>query len=88
VLTTSVFAGILQSPETSSKVSCSLHTAKVAGSNPASPTHKKAKRMHHETFARLGIKYLKAVKEYQEAQREQTAHLIAQLAQEGIKFDL
>jgi uncharacterized protein Yka (UPF0111/DUF47 family) len=47
--------------------------------------------MHHETFARLGIKYLKAVKEYQEALRElreQTAHLIAQLAQEGIKFDL
>ncbi len=31
---------------------------------------------------------LKAVKEYQEAQREQTAHFIAQLAQEGIKFDL
>ncbi len=54
----------------------------------AAPLHKKAKRMHHETFARLGIKYLKAVKEYQEAQREQTAHFIAQLAQEGIKFDL
>ena len=44
--------------------------------------------MHRETFARLGIKYLKAVKECQEAQRKQTAHFIAQLAQEGIKFDL
>lgn len=54
----------------------------------AAPLHKKAKRMHHETFARLGIKYLKAVKEYQETQREQTAHFIAQLAQERIKFDL
>ena len=43
---------------------------------------------HHETFARLDIKYLKAVKEYQETQREQTAHFIAQLAQERIKFDL
>jgi hypothetical protein len=55
---------------------------------PAAPLHKKAKRMHHETFARLGIKYLKALKEYQEAQREQTADFIAQLAQVGIKFDL
>ncbi len=44
--------------------------------------------MHHETFARLGIKYLNAVKEYQEAQRAQTTHIIAHLAQEGIKFDL
>ena len=36
----SIIAGILQSPESSSKLSCCLHTAEVAGSNPASPTKK------------------------------------------------
>src|SRR5688572_28875742 len=34
------FAGILQSPDTSSNLSCCLHTAEVAGSNPALPTQK------------------------------------------------
>ena len=34
-------AGILQSPEIPSKLSCCLRTAEVAGSNPASPTLKK-----------------------------------------------
>src|SRR5919112_1785431 len=34
------FAGILQAPEIPSKLSCCLHTAEVAGSNPASPTQK------------------------------------------------
>jgi hypothetical protein len=34
------FAGILQAPVTFSKLSCCLHTAEVAGSNPASPTKK------------------------------------------------
>ena len=36
----SLFAGILQGPGTSSKLSYCLHTAEVAGSNPASPTLK------------------------------------------------
>jgi hypothetical protein len=35
-----LFAGILQSLETSSKLSYCLHTAEAAGSNPASPTLK------------------------------------------------
>jgi hypothetical protein len=34
----SVFAGILQAPETSTRLSHCLHTAEDAGSNPASPT--------------------------------------------------
>jgi hypothetical protein len=34
------FAGILQAPETFSKLSHCFHTAEVAGSNPASPTGK------------------------------------------------
>src|SRR3712207_3958530 len=33
-----LFAGILQAPETSSKLSHCFHTAEVAGSIPASPT--------------------------------------------------
>jgi hypothetical protein len=35
----SVFAGILQAPQTSSKLSYCRHTAEVAGSNPVSPAN-------------------------------------------------
>src|SRR5215212_2188413 len=35
------FAGMLQAPESFSKVSRCLHTAEVAGSSPASPTRQK-----------------------------------------------
>jgi hypothetical protein len=36
-----LFAGVLQSPELFRKLSRCLHTAEVAGSKPASPTHKR-----------------------------------------------
>jgi hypothetical protein len=36
-----VFAGILQAPETSSKLSCRLCTAEVRGSNPLGSTSEK-----------------------------------------------
>ncbi len=48
----------------------------------------KPKRMRHETFVRLGMKYLEARKEYVEALREQHLRTLEQMEQERIKYDL
>ncbi len=52
------------------------------------PGDEKPKRMRHETFVRLGIKYLEARKELAEALREQRYRLLEQMEQEKIKYDL
>ena len=52
------------------------------------PGDTKPKRMRHETFVRLGIKYLEARKEIVEAQQGQLSRLVEQMEQERIKFDL
>ncbi len=52
------------------------------------PGDEKPKRMRHETFVRLGIKYLEARKELIEAMREQHFPTLEQMEQERIKYDL
>ncbi len=52
------------------------------------PGDAKPKRMRHETFARLGRKYLEARKELVEAQRERMCRFLEQMEQEKIKYDL
>jgi hypothetical protein len=52
------------------------------------PGDEKPKRMRHETFVRLGVKFLKARKEFREAMREQHFRTLEQMEQEKIKYDL
>jgi hypothetical protein len=52
------------------------------------PGDTKPKRMRHETFVRLGRKYLEARKELVEAQRERLLRTLEQMEQEKIKYDL
>jgi hypothetical protein len=52
------------------------------------PGAQKPKRMRHETYVRLGVEYLEAVKEFNEAHRERTAHFLEQMEKERIRFDL
>ncbi|PLS86813.1 MAG: hypothetical protein CYG60_05270 [Actinobacteria bacterium] len=52
------------------------------------PGAEKPKRMRHETFVRLGVKYLKVRKELVDALQEQTCRLVEQMEQEKIKYDL
>jgi hypothetical protein len=54
VLKICVFAGISKPPETSSNLLCCLHTAVVAGSNPASPILKTL-RFAGETYKRREV---------------------------------
>lgn len=50
--------------------------------------YEKPKRMRHETFVRLGMKYLEARKELGEVMRERSYRLLEQMEQERIKYDL
>jgi len=50
------------------------------------PGSEKPKRMRHETYVRLGAKYLEAVKESREAHRAQIAYTLEQMEKERIAF--
>ncbi len=50
--------------------------------------YEKPKRMRHETFVRLGVKYLETRKECVEALRERSFRLREQMEQERIKYNL
>ncbi len=52
------------------------------------PGDKKPKRMRHKTFVRLGIKYLEAVREANEALHEQNVRLFEQMQAEEERYDL
>ena len=50
--------------------------------------HAKPKRMHHKTFVRLGLEYLKIQNELSEARQERIALLWETMEREKIKYDL
>jgi len=50
--------------------------------------HTKPKRMHHKTFVRLGIEYLKIQRELSDAFRERHLHTLERMEKERIAYDL